>query len=127
MRINKIIISNLASIEYAEINFDEPPLRDEPLFLICGETGAGKSTILDAVCLALYDDMPRMMLASNENFVERLSSDAETENAVSVRDVRNILRRGAGSGYVRLSFLQLVLLFCGNGRPIPGGKSRPLL
>lgn len=104
MRINKIIISNLASIEYAEINFDEPPLRDEPLFLICGETGAGKSTILDAVCLALYDDMPRMMLASNENFVERLSSDAETENAVSVRDVRNILRRGAGSGYSEVWF-----------------------
>jgi len=34
------------------INFDE--LGSNPLFLINGPTGAGKSSILDAICLALY-------------------------------------------------------------------------
>ena len=34
------------------IDFEE--LEKNGLFLICGETGAGKTTILDAICYALY-------------------------------------------------------------------------
>ena len=34
------------------IDFSE--LEKNGLFLICGETGAGKTTILDAMCYALY-------------------------------------------------------------------------
>lgn len=33
---------------------DFAALEKEGLFLICGETGAGKTTILDAICYALY-------------------------------------------------------------------------
>ena len=35
-----------------QINFSE--LGESPLFLINGPTGAGKSSILDAICFALY-------------------------------------------------------------------------
>ncbi len=39
-------------IEEQKIDFDE--LAASGLFLICGETGSGKTTILDAMCCALY-------------------------------------------------------------------------
>ncbi|HDB1504258.1 TPA: AAA family ATPase, partial [Vibrio cholerae] len=37
-----------------EIDFTK--LGDAPLFLINGATGAGKSSILDAICYALYGE-----------------------------------------------------------------------
>ena len=53
MHFKKLYIKNLASIEEAEIDFENGPLSEDALFLICGETGSGKTTLLDAICLAL--------------------------------------------------------------------------
>ena len=45
MKLQKLTIKNLASIEDAVIDFENRPLSEESLFLICGETGAGKTTL----------------------------------------------------------------------------------
>ena len=37
-----------------EVTIDFEKLDGRHLFLICGPTGAGKTTILDAMCYALY-------------------------------------------------------------------------
>ncbi len=39
-----------------DIDFDD--LSDAGLFLLSGPTGAGKSSVLDAICFALYGDVP---------------------------------------------------------------------
>jgi len=43
--------------ERQSIDFDA--FADDGIFLIAGRTGAGKSSILDAVCFGLYGGVPR--------------------------------------------------------------------
>lgn len=60
MRITKIYLQNLNSLKTAtELDFDAEPLNLAGLFAITGDTGAGKTTILDALTLALYGKIPR--------------------------------------------------------------------
>src|SRR3712207_9327247 len=60
MRIIAIRLKNLTSIEGSvELDFSAEPLRSAGIFAISGPTGAGRSTLLDALCLALYDKAPR--------------------------------------------------------------------
>ncbi len=50
------------------IDFDS--LSDAGLFLLSGPTGAGKSSVLDAICFALYGDVP-----GDRSAAKRLRSD----------------------------------------------------
>lgn len=60
MKILSIAFQNLQSLRGKHsIRFDEAPLSEASIFAIVGPTGAGKTTILDAISLSLYGKVPR--------------------------------------------------------------------
>ena len=68
MKILKLRFKNLNSLKGEnEINFTVPPLSETGIFAITGPTGAGKSTILDAITLALYNQTPRSGINSKKS------------------------------------------------------------
>src|SRR5690625_340406 len=61
MRILSLRFQNLnALVGEWSIDFTHPAYEAEGIFAITGPTGAGKTTILDAICLALYGRTPRL-------------------------------------------------------------------
>jgi len=61
MKILELRFKNLNSL-YGEwvVDFTNPEYVSNGIFALTGSTGAGKSTILDAICLALYGRTPRL-------------------------------------------------------------------
>lgn len=98
MKLHKLTIHNIASIENAEIDFGAHPLADSEVFLITGNTGAGKSTILDAICLALYSDTPRL------DSTKMQGETRDMEKTMKIDDPRQLMRRNTGEAWVRLTF-----------------------
>lgn len=101
MKILAIRLRNLASIEGSyEIDFTAEPLLSAGIFAISGPTGSGKSTILDALCLALFDKAPRFTATNEKITLQDVGNDRIQQN-----DVRNILRRGAAEGFAEVDFV----------------------
>lgn len=98
MKLQKLTIHNIASIEDATIDFEAKPLADSEVFLITGKTGSGKSTILDAICLALFANTPR--LAGTQ--MQGGTKDGEAD--VAIKDPRQLMRRNTGEAFVSLTF-----------------------
>jgi exonuclease SbcC len=59
------------------VSIDFDSLSDAGLFLLSGPTGAGKSSVLDAVCFALYGDVP-----GDRAIAKRLRSDHAAPDVV---------------------------------------------
>ena len=100
MRILAIRGENLASLARPfELDLTAEPLAGAGLFAITGETGSGKSTILDALCLALYGEYPRVAVGRQEKVPDPSGKE------LSISDGRAILRRGASAGFAEVDFI----------------------
>ena len=114
MKILTIKIKNLASLKCQDeqvfvIRLNKGILGSSGLYAITGPTGAGKSTILDAVALALYGKTVRLPMrrkGQQETLSERdRSAKKDSLGNLSDTDPRNILTRTAASGYAEVEFI----------------------
>lgn len=101
MRITRISGENIASLAQPfDVNLEEEPLRSAGIFAITGATGAGKSTLLDVICLALYNNTPRLSGAYSDCLYEEIPGG----KPLSYGDPRTLLHRGATEGRAEVCF-----------------------
>jgi len=82
MRILNVRFKNLNSlVGLWNIDFTHPAYTSDGIFAIIGPTGAGKTTILDAICLALYGRTPRLnkVTKSTNELMSRLTGECLAE------------------------------------------------
>ena len=96
MELKELHLQNIASIEEADIDFEKglcDGVTGDPasVFLISGDTGAGKSILLDGLAMALYKNTPRISGVANKK--ENQFTDT-TGESIRVGSIEQYTRLG---------------------------------
>lgn len=100
MKILRVAGKNLASLTKFDIDFRKLTGGKNEVFAIIGDTGAGKSTILDAICLGLYASTPRIAKGTRKG---TLTLDESI--SVNTADNIHIMTRGQTSCFAEVDFI----------------------
>ncbi|WP_201586687.1 AAA family ATPase [Psychrobacter sp. HII-4] len=91
MRLIELRLKNLNSLKGEwHIDFNDPAFLNEGIFAITGQTGAGKTTILDAICLALYSQTPRLgdITGSTNEIMTQGTGECSAEVIIEIDSTR---------------------------------------
>ena len=103
MKVLSIRGENLASFAGAfELLLDREPLAAAGVFALTGPVGAGKSTVLDAMALALFGRVPR--LEGGGKGVKIQGNGESAAAALGSKDPATLLRRGTTRGFAEVEF-----------------------
>lgn len=88
MKILKLTFENISALKGKwQIDFSNEAFAANTLFAITGATGAGKTSVLDAICLALYAETPRLKISPNHNELMSIgTTHASSEVIVKVNE-----------------------------------------
>ncbi|MEI6309511.1 MAG: SMC family ATPase [bacterium] len=96
MRLKRLVLENF--MPYRQVDLDFSRLG---LFAIVGDTGSGKSSLVDAICFALYDETPRLkgkprdeLIAKGANGYRVSLSFSLGRNTLPGADEYEVVRQG---------------------------------
>ena len=102
MRLIELRLKNLNSLKGEwHIDFADTAFTNEGIFAITGQTGAGKTTILDAICLALYGETPRInsISKSSNEVMTRQTAECFAEVVIDLNGDQYRCRWGQRRAY----------------------------
>ena len=142
MKIKELHIRNIASIEKADIDFEKglnDPITGYPasIFLISGDTGTGKSALLDGISLALHRKTPRITGVVNPKNNKFTNREGEEMSINSIEQYTRLGITPKDECYAEVVFegndaivyhARLSLgIYKGNTKEVNGQKTQPLL
>ncbi|MDR1172743.1 MAG: AAA family ATPase [Bacteroidales bacterium] len=124
MKIISIKFQNLNSLKgIHSIRFDHAPFDGSNLFAITGPTGAGKTTILDAITLALYGRVHRYARDAYESMTRHTGesyAEVEFETCDVIYRAKWSIKRSRGQSDGTLQTPKMELCYASTGEIIAG-------